>query len=1736
MAARYGHLINKWTVAAVAALALMAALLAVALPVWAQTADRPPTISDPTTVFFHDENDPSAITTYRATDPDRLRTIFWTLRGVDADYFTIDGGTLRFKSDPDFERPRGMDLSDANTNAYKITVRSSAGGEDGAPDPADDYDGDDLAELEVTVNVRNIDEPGSVTLSQLQPQIGTRLNATLADDDVQVGFGQWRWASDDSMSGPFTNYLTEWVDENTDPNADAYRPVIADLGKYLKVEVRYKDRVDDTIKTKDTVSTYPVRKDIITSNANPVYPDQRVLWGGQTIERGMTRRYIPENSPAGTPVGAPVTAFDDERSIDVITYSLSADANPPGTDAGTSTDHTKFAIDPATGQITVAAGAVLNRADDVSPDGGITTYYVTVTATDGDRDVQSIDVTITVVKVDEPPVINRVDAAGVMVAPTEMSHYEARRGVSPALVIDTNLDTDGITAGIDDAVYMAMDPEDGATGMTWSLEGDDADLFEITAGDATTDDPAMATATLSFDPPSSNPRNFPDFENPSDMNGDNVYEVTIVVTDNTFVNRDELDVTVKVINSTEDNRAGEVFLSNRQPEGASELMATLDDKDLPIRNLSWQWYRSVAGTPTDPADCGTVSGIDADPPNTFTPDSTLIDANGAPVDAAWAIIHGATSAKYTPQWDMDADTTTVGVDDPLAADAGKCLMATATYTDWDAADPTMQDDPLTSTVDESQEHEQAHGVSYDPVVVEDRDNQKPEFRIDPDIANSALAVSYVISVPENKPAINIGILRDSETDAADDGFGVLDEVVAAIDDETLEDTNPADGVPDRTDVRNTAGIDDTLTYELSGTDAGLFKITGSIDMPVDDEANAGQLMTTGGLNFEKKREYRLTLKATDPSGDSDSISIIINVTDVNDPLKLSGPTAEDHNENDTGTIATYKATDEDINGITYSLVPGVGDVAVFTISSLDGTLTFKPRPDRMARPNYEKPEDVEITGNSEPDADSAPNSVAVDNLYIVAVRARVAGTADPVTEATSFDGVDDLDTDDMVHRIVRVRVLNMDEPPVFAMAMDTQEIKENPDDPLQDPRLNRGAGGDPALATLDIGIPVIAIDDDNEVDANGNFRNAATPTIDPGEINEGHMVDGLTYTLSGDGAGTKFDIVPATGQILTIDKLDYEAKNSYVVTVTATDTTRPMSLSDSTQITINVVDVDEVPVGGLLTLIGDASPEFAENNPDTTLGTYTVSGATAAVTWTTEGADASHFDLEMPAGSVTSRSRVLKFVSSPDYEMPRGQAISNTNTNTYMVTVKVSSGDEMKTVDVTVTVTNEEEPGMVELSATGAKVGTPITAVLTDDDIVMGPIEWLWSRVDPTTNHPTAITGARSASYTPVAADVGNLLMVTATYTDGTGAGQSKSESTITPVADANAAPVFAAATDTREVEENMPSGTLVGSPVTATDANGDVITYGVSGADAASFGIDSETGQLETAASLDYEAKSSYAVTVTATDPDGASGSIAVTVDVTNMDERGRISLLPTQPSLGTPIMASVTDPDNTPTGVTWQWSHSTAMSGPFTPYQGETTASFTPAEADVGRYLRVTVVYNDGFSAQTISVTTGMVARNAAPEFASETATRSVAENTASGMDIGDPVTATDADNDTLSYALSGTDAAAFDIDMSNGQLMTQAALDYETRTSYMVTVMATDQYGASDSIVVTIMVTDVDEQPVTPPDPNAALIAMYDTSGNGIIERPELDAAIRGHITNNSPTRPQLDILIRHHILGG
>ena len=73
-----------------------------------------------------------------------------------------------------------------------------------------------------------------------------------------------------------------------------------------------------------------------------------------------------------------------------------------------------------------------------------------------------------------------------------------------------------------------------------------------------------------------------------------------------------------------------------------------------------------------------------------------------------------------------------------------------------------------------------------------------------------------------------------------------------------------------------------------------------------------------------------------------------------------------------------------------------------------------------------------------------------------------------------------------------------------------------------------------------------------------------------------------------------------------------------------------------------------------------------------------------------------------------------------------------------------------------------------------------------------------------------------------------------------------------------NTAPEFASTSTSRSVVEDGQVGTNVGSPVTATDADqGDTLTYTLGGADADSFSINSSSGQISTAAVLDYETKS---------------------------------------------------------------------------------------------------------------------------------------------------------------------------------------------------------------------------------------------------------------------------------------
>ena len=284
--------------------------------------------------------------------------------------------------------------------------------------------------------------------------------------------------------------------------------------------------------------------------------------------------------------------------------------------------------------------------------------------------------------------------------------------------------------------------------------------------------------------------------------------------------------------------------------------------------------------------------------------------------------------------------------------------------------------------------------------------------------------------------------------------------------------------------------------------------------------------------------------------------------------------------------------------------------------------------------------------------------------------------------------------------------------------------------------------------------------------------------------------------------------------------------------------------------------------------------------------------------------------------------------------------------------------------------------------------------------------------------------------------------------------------------------------------------------------------SWSVEGDDMGAFSIGGSSGELMFASPPDFEAPADmgmdniYQVTVKA-EAGGEMDTQDVTVTVTNVDEDGTVTLSAMQPQVGVELTAELMDLDGGVTGDTWQWASSDAMDGTYTEIEGATSASYTPVVADANMYLRATAMYTDGEGSGKMAV--GMsaqqvteVSANTAPEFAAETAQRSVAENTVAGMDIGAPVKATDADDDMLTYTLGGDDMASFDIDSATGQLMTMAALDFETETSYSVTVTASDGEDSA-TVMVTIMVT------------NVGLDNAYDVDDDGAISRAEAVNAV-------------------------
>ena len=473
--------------------------------------------------------------------------------------------------------------------------------------------------------------------------------------------------------------------------------------------------------------------------------------------------------------------------------------------------------------------------------------------------------------------------------------------------------------------------------------------------------------------------------------------------------------------------------------------------------------------------------------------------------------------------------------------------------------------------------------------------------------------------------------------------------------------------------------------------------------------------------------------------------------------------------------------------------------------------------------------------------------------------------------------------------------------------------------------------------------------------------------------------DTLTYS-KGAVDGTAFSIDTATGQIQTKAPLDYETKNIYHFNVFVDDGNGGRSVI---LVTINVTDVDETPP--------NTAPIFTDGASTTrTVAENTAAGANIGtaiaatdadndtLTYSLGGTDASAFSIVSTSGQLQRRAAL-------DYETK----------SSYSVTVSVSDGN-------------------------GGSGSITVTVNVTD----------------------------------------------------------------------VNEVPSFPTETATLSVAENTASGINIGAPFQATDPDGDTLTYSLHRGDAGVFRIDARTGQLRTHASLDFETKQVYNnLAIRATDSKGSFDAIFVTINVTDVNEnrapafsegnsttRTVAENTASGQNIGTAVAA--TDADND--GLTYSLGGTDAGSFRIVSSTSGQLQTRAALDYETKTSYSVTVTASDGSLTDTIPVTITVTNVNEVPSFPTETATLSVAENTARGTNIGAPFQARDPDSgDTLMYSLHRGDAGVFRIDARTGQVRTHMALDFETKQVYNnLAIRATDSNGKFDAIFVTINVTDVNE----------------------------------------------------------
>jgi len=330
------------------------------------------------------------------------------------------------------------------------------------------------------------------------------------------------------------------------------------------------------------------------------------------------------------------------------------------------------------------------------------------------------------------------------------------------------------------------------------------------------------------------------------------------------------------------------------------------------------------------------------------------------------------------------------------------------------------------------------------------------------------------------------------------------------------------------------------------------------------------------------------------------------------------------------------------------------------------------------------------------------------------------------------------------------------------------------------------------------------------------------------------------------------------------------------------------------------------------------------------------------------------------------------------------------------------------------------------------------------------------------------------------------------------------------------------------EVSENLASGVSVGSVIILDNGDDPIESFSISGVGSSNFSINS-SGTITTTSSLDYETASSYNLNVKATNSVGDSNSVTLTINITNVPD-----VVPIIVDTALTVKEDATEGNNVGSITIDNIGDAPIISAILdgTGKDNFLLANDGTISVNSGANLDYENIVEYNLSAQLINsvgnsniANINIIVNNIIDEVPTiSNSSGSIDENATVGTIVTNLTINYIGDSNISKISLSGTGSEYFAIS-NNGVLTLSSSniLDYETKSSYSLSAVATNIAGDSNTANISISINNVNEVP------------KLENSSMSIMEN-KLSGAVVGDISIDDSSSDSGDSIITSITLSG